>query len=182
MQPSCSGTPAVKWRSSPSIRKGGERKTMVLLSVLLPLLLVTGAQNRDLLVSAGWLRANQKNPRLVVLHVARDRADYDRGHIPEARFVQASTLWTSAGPGVELPTIAYLDSLFESAGVLLRLPDHSLRRSLDHPSGLPGPRLSGPRRPIGDPRWRAAGLEGARQRRDHRSPGRDGGDHRTEAP
>ena len=90
---------------------------MVLLSVLLPLLLVTGAQNRDLLVSAGWLRANQKNPRLVVLHVARDRADYDRGHVPEARFVQASTLWTSAGPGVELPTIAYLDSLFESAGV-----------------------------------------------------------------
>ncbi len=86
-------------------------------SLLLPLLLAANAPNPNLLVTAEWLAANRQNPRLVVLHIGRDRADYDRGHIPGARFITASKLWTTTGPGVELPTVAFLDSLFESVGI-----------------------------------------------------------------
>lgn len=86
-------------------------------STLLPLLLATAEPNPNLLVSANWLAANTQHPRVVVLHIARDQADYNQGHIPGARFIQAPKLWTTAGPGVELPTVAYLDSLFESVGV-----------------------------------------------------------------
>ncbi len=90
----------------------------MLVSTLLPLLLaVVGEPNPNLLVSAGWLAANARSPRVVVLHIARDQADYNQGHIPGARFIQAPKLWTTTGPGVELPTVAYLDSLFESVGV-----------------------------------------------------------------
>ena len=87
------------------------------LSLLLPILLAANAPNADLLVTAEWLAANRHNPRVVVLHIARDRGDYDRGHVPGARFIPSSKLWTTTGPGVELPTVAYLDSLFESVGI-----------------------------------------------------------------
>lgn len=86
-------------------------------SLLLPLLLAANAPNPNLLVTAQWLAANRQNPRVVVLQIGRDRSDYDRGHIPGARFITASKLWTTTGPGVELPTVAYLDSLFESVGI-----------------------------------------------------------------
>ncbi len=86
-------------------------------SILLPMLLAANAPNSNLLVTAEWLAANRENPRVVVLQIGRDRSDYDRGHIPGARFITASKLWTTTGPGVELPTVAYLDSLFESVGI-----------------------------------------------------------------
>ena len=86
-------------------------------SLLLPLVVAAGAPNSDLLVTAAWLAANRQRSHVVVLHIARDRADYDQGHVPGARFIPAQKLWTTEGPGVELPSIAYLDSLFESVGV-----------------------------------------------------------------
>ena len=84
---------------------------------LLPILFAATAPKPGLLVSAKWLAANQHDTRVVVLHIARDQADYDKGHISGARFIPAPKLWTSAGPGVELPSVAYLDSLFESVGI-----------------------------------------------------------------
>lgn len=75
------------------------------------------APNRDLLVSADWLAQHQGDRHLVLLHVAREQADYDKGHIPGARFVSARSLWVTTGPGVELPPVAQIDSLFESLGI-----------------------------------------------------------------
>ena len=71
----------------------------------------------DLLVSPAWLASRLKDPGVVVLHVARTKAEYDKGHIPGARFLPAQSLWTTAAPGVELPPVAHLDSVFESVGV-----------------------------------------------------------------
>jgi len=39
------------------------------------------------LVSGEWLAANLADPRLHVLHVASDRAEYDHGHLPGSIFV-----------------------------------------------------------------------------------------------
>jgi thiosulfate/3-mercaptopyruvate sulfurtransferase len=39
------------------------------------------------LVSGEWLAANLGDPRLHVLHVASDRAEYDHGHLPGSTFV-----------------------------------------------------------------------------------------------
>ncbi len=77
----------------------------------------TGSTAADLLVSPAWLATRTRDPGVVVLHVARNRADYDKGHIPGARFLPAQSLWTTAPPGVELPSVAHLDSVFESVGV-----------------------------------------------------------------
>lgn len=75
------------------------------------------APNPELLVSAQWLAGNRLSPNVVVLHVARERTDYERGHIPGARFLPARALWVTTGPGVELPSPAQIDSVFESVGV-----------------------------------------------------------------
>ena len=83
----------------------------MLLSLLLAL---TGpSPNRDLLVTSDWLAQHQKDPNLVILHVAREKAEFDRGHVPGARFLPARSLWLSTGPGVELPTPAAIDSAIE---------------------------------------------------------------------
>lgn len=48
---------------------------------------VPQASADSLLVSPGWLAAHRDDPGLVVLAVGMERADYDAGHIPSARFV-----------------------------------------------------------------------------------------------
>lgn len=70
------------------------------------------------LVSTDWLARHLGDPGLVVLHAANQRADYDAGHVPGARFLA----WSSfTGPrdslSTELPSAAKLDSLLEAAGV-----------------------------------------------------------------
>src|SRR5262245_52991849 len=80
-------------------------------------LLSFAAPKPELLVSVDWLAAHRSDPDLVILQVGRQRADYDKGHVPGARFVQAQTLWVSGGVGVELPPVDQLDSLFQSLGV-----------------------------------------------------------------
>jgi thiosulfate/3-mercaptopyruvate sulfurtransferase len=71
------------------------------------------------LVSADWLARNLKDPKLVVIHAAQQRSDYDAGHVPGARWL-AWQAYTSAPPGglsTELPPLAQLDSALETAGV-----------------------------------------------------------------
>src|SRR5262245_22631824 len=80
-------------------------------------LLSFAAPKPELLVSVDWLAAHRADPELGILHVGRQREDYDKGHVPGARFVQAQTLWVGGGVGVELPPVAQLDSLFQSLGV-----------------------------------------------------------------
>lgn len=71
-----------------------------------------------MLVSTEWLSARLNDSALVVLHVARNRADYDAGHIPGAQFVGWNELTTTReGITNELPPAADLAKLFERCGV-----------------------------------------------------------------
>jgi thiosulfate/3-mercaptopyruvate sulfurtransferase len=74
--------------------------------------------DRSLLVSTEGLARRLDDPRVVVIHVGRDRASYDAGHIPGARFLPLSAIVTERG-GVpnELPTPQALETAFESVGV-----------------------------------------------------------------
>jgi thiosulfate/3-mercaptopyruvate sulfurtransferase len=76
------------------------------------------ATRAEMLVSTDWLAQRLNDPNVVVLHVARDRAVYDKGHIPGARFLPYNELLISEG-GVsnELPAVEKLEAVFERAGV-----------------------------------------------------------------
>lgn len=72
----------------------------------------------SLLVTTEEMRRRLDDPRTVVLHVGRDRASYDAGHVPGARFLPLSSLVAEAnGIPNELPPVAQLEEAFESVGV-----------------------------------------------------------------
>jgi thiosulfate/3-mercaptopyruvate sulfurtransferase len=74
--------------------------------------------NSDLLVSGEWLAGKLNDPGVVVLQVGPDRAAYDQGHIPGARFLPVSEIVVERdGNANELPPVAHLDSVFEALGV-----------------------------------------------------------------
>src|SRR5690242_13122914 len=76
------------------------------------------AVRTDMLVSPDWLAQHLNDPKVVVLHVSRDRTVYDAGHIPGARFLALSEfVVTRDGLLNELPPAATLISVFERAGV-----------------------------------------------------------------
>jgi thiosulfate/3-mercaptopyruvate sulfurtransferase len=72
----------------------------------------------SLLVTPAWLAQRLADPELVVLQVDRDRAGYQAGHIPGARFVplDAIVVARDAVPNELLPP-ERLDSVLEAAGV-----------------------------------------------------------------
>ena len=71
----------------------------------------------ELLITPAQLRAQMARGPVVVLHVG-ERADYNAGHIPGARFFPYDAVSRqNDGMMLELPTVAELDSLFESLGV-----------------------------------------------------------------
>lgn len=73
---------------------------------------------QELLVSHQWLAARTGDPGVVVLHVGSDPAEYERGHLPGARFLRVGAILTERDGNVnELPPLAQLDSVFESVGV-----------------------------------------------------------------
>src|SRR3974390_598426 len=86
---------------------------------LLPLIAAAApAVRSDMLVSTGWLAEHLKDPKIVILHVSRDRMAYDMGHIPGARFVALSeSAVTREGILNELPPAAALKNLCERVGV-----------------------------------------------------------------
>lgn len=72
----------------------------------------------DLLVSTAWLAEHQKDPNLVLLHVADTFADYRRGHIPGARFLATGKFIDNAGTlGAELPAVEALAKAFSDLGL-----------------------------------------------------------------
>jgi thiosulfate/3-mercaptopyruvate sulfurtransferase len=79
---------------------------------------VTGATREEMLVSTEWLARHLGDPSVVVLHVAQERAHYDAGHIPGARFLAFRDLVVTRDkvPN-ELPPAADLKRAFEQAGV-----------------------------------------------------------------
>ena len=72
----------------------------------------------SLLISPSGLRERLSRGGTVVLHVG-ERADYNAGHIPGARFLPYEAISTPHGNGLmlEIPAVPTLDSLFESLGV-----------------------------------------------------------------
>ena len=71
----------------------------------------------EMLVSTDWLASHLNDPKVVVLHIARERAHYDQGHIPGARFIAWNELTTTRnGLQNELPTVEELQKLFERVG------------------------------------------------------------------
>lgn len=74
--------------------------------------------DESLLVSAEQLQRRLNDSRTVVVHVGRDRAEYDRGHVPGARFLPLASLVVERG-GVpnELPPPEQLREAFEAVGV-----------------------------------------------------------------
>jgi thiosulfate/3-mercaptopyruvate sulfurtransferase len=76
------------------------------------------AVNSKMLVTTGWLAGRLNDPKVVILHVARERAHYDEGHVPGARFVAWGEITaTRAGVPNELPPMGDLRGLFERLGV-----------------------------------------------------------------
>jgi thiosulfate/3-mercaptopyruvate sulfurtransferase len=74
--------------------------------------------NENLLVTTDQLARRLNDPRTVIIHVGRDRASYDAGHIPGARFLPLSSLLTEVnGVPNELPPVAQLEAAFEGVGV-----------------------------------------------------------------
>ncbi|HEU0015932.1 MAG TPA: sulfurtransferase [Longimicrobium sp.] len=72
----------------------------------------------SLLVGVEHLAGILNQPNTVVLHVGRDRAVYDAGHVPGARFLPLSQIVTERdGNPNELPSVEELDRVFESVGV-----------------------------------------------------------------
>ena len=81
-------------------------------------LLAAAAVKSDMLVSAAWLAEHLNDRGVVILHVAANRAGYDAGHVPGARFVaQSELVVTRDGIPNELPAVADLLALFERLGV-----------------------------------------------------------------
>jgi thiosulfate/3-mercaptopyruvate sulfurtransferase len=99
--------------------KGRMFSKCLALGAALPLLALAAPKVRpEMLVSTEWLAQHLKDPKVVVLHVSRDRAVYDAGHIPGARLLPyADLLVTRDGVPNELPPVADLKALFERAGV-----------------------------------------------------------------
>ncbi len=76
------------------------------------------AVRQQMLVSTAWLAKNLKQPKLVLLHIARGRKNYDTGHIPGARFLDYGELITTrSGVVNELPSVEKLQTLFANLGV-----------------------------------------------------------------
>jgi thiosulfate/3-mercaptopyruvate sulfurtransferase len=71
-----------------------------------------------MLVSTEWLARHLTDSTVVVLHVARERADYDAGHLPGARFLAVAQITRTRGiVSNELAPVEDLKKVFESLGV-----------------------------------------------------------------
>lgn len=75
----------------------------------------TGKIHPEMIVSAQWLAGHLNDPKVVVLHVAEKRSDYDAGHIPGARLLLLEDF--IEGEDAELPSPEKLKEAFEKVGV-----------------------------------------------------------------
>ena len=78
-----------------------------------------GAQNtpRDaIVVSSNWLASHAKDPNLVVLHVGA-RSDFEKGHVPGARYVATESLFVSQPLTLEMPPADKLRESLAGLGI-----------------------------------------------------------------
>jgi thiosulfate/3-mercaptopyruvate sulfurtransferase len=74
-----------------------------------------GKVRPEMIVSAQWLAEHLNDPKVVVLHVAEKRSEYDAGHIPGARLLLLEDF--IEGEDAELPPPEKLKEVFEKVGV-----------------------------------------------------------------
>src|SRR6476646_11546563 len=74
-----------------------------------------GAVHPEMIVSAKWLSEHLNDPKVIILHVDEKRAEYDKGHIPGARFLALEDF--IVGEDAELPATEKLKDTFEKLGV-----------------------------------------------------------------
>lgn len=78
----------------------------------------TQPNNPTVFVTTSWLAEHINNPSLVILHVAPIRRDYERGHIPSARFLWYGWIYLSNPElSYELLPVEQLDTTLEALGV-----------------------------------------------------------------
>jgi thiosulfate/3-mercaptopyruvate sulfurtransferase len=73
------------------------------------------AAHPEMVVTAEWLAEHLKDPKVVILHVADKKSDYQRGHIPGARFLLTDDF--VEGDDAELPAVDKLKDVFEKLGI-----------------------------------------------------------------
>ena len=112
-----------------------------------------GAVHPEMIVSAKWLSEHLNDPKVIILHVAQKRSEYDQGHIPGARLLALEDF--IEGDDAELPTTEKLKDTFEKLGVsddsrvvIYTTACTQWRAALLYPG------LSGPRRSHRIARWR----------------------------
>jgi thiosulfate/3-mercaptopyruvate sulfurtransferase len=72
----------------------------------------------EMLVSTQWLADHLKDPNVIVLHVAEKRSDYEKGHIPGARYLGFDDFMDVNAPKkYELPSPERLKEVFEKLGI-----------------------------------------------------------------
>jgi thiosulfate/3-mercaptopyruvate sulfurtransferase len=74
-----------------------------------------GAAHPEMLVSSDWLAQHLRDQDLVILHVAEKKSDFNRGHIPGARYLSTDDFIT--GDDAELPSPQQLQAVFQKLGV-----------------------------------------------------------------
>ena len=97
---------------------------LVLASLLSPQVFQAQPQVRDpqvrgsMLVSTEWVARHLTDSSVVILHVARERAEYDAGHLPGARFLAVGQIAVVRDKvSNELAPVEDLKKAFESVGV-----------------------------------------------------------------
>lgn len=76
------------------------------------------AAHPEMVVSTQWLGEHLNDPNVVILHIADKKADYDKGHIPGARYLATDDFMLGhVGLMAELPPIEKLKQTFEKLGV-----------------------------------------------------------------
>jgi thiosulfate/3-mercaptopyruvate sulfurtransferase len=90
----------------------------LLAGVLLTPVVALAAPRDQMLVSPAWLKSHLADRQLVVLQIG-ERSEYDKEHIPGARYLDFESLSADQEGGLylELPTVAQLDSTFAAMGV-----------------------------------------------------------------
>lgn len=86
--------------------------------ILTGIALAQPANPMPAVVSPEWLKQHQGEPDLVVLHVAFNRREYVREHIPGARFIWFSWLSPSTPDGsTEMASASYAEQVLEGLGL-----------------------------------------------------------------
>jgi thiosulfate/3-mercaptopyruvate sulfurtransferase len=91
----------------------------LLVAALCAVASTAAAQDAPVLVTGDWLAKNLTNPKVVVIHSAATRADYDAGHVPGSRWIPWNAYTTSqqGGLSTQVPALDSLDSVLEAAGI-----------------------------------------------------------------